>query len=469
MKKIMKGLAAAITTLTLSACGSSSGSSPVVVTEPSPTPTPDPIPVVKKVLVIGAGMSGIKAAHKLAAAGFDVQVLEGRDRLGGRTWSNNTMGTPLDMGASWIHGIEGNPIHQLATDLSVPLVEWNYENQVTYDHQGNIDYDIGVKIQSVESDLNAWGMTAVVNDSDATVQDAINIGVQNGGLDHMNSVEVAFMTNMLVEQDSAADASDLSIAGMEDEGEFGGPDVIFPQGYDALVKAMAADLDVKLNTWVKAIRYDQAMVSVETSQGDFEADYVIVTVPLGVLKKGVIEFSPALPQNKLAAIAALDMGVLNKVYLHFDEVFWDNTVTNMANVSEQKGHWSYWINLEPATGKPILGAFNAASYGKEIEDLTDEQIVAKAMETLKTMYGNDIPQPADHLITRWGKDEFTYGSYSYIPKGATSSMRDDLAEPVDGKVLFAGEATNSEYPSTVHGAFLSGEREADRVIGLAGG
>jgi monoamine oxidase len=86
------------------------------------------------------------------------------------------------------------------------------------------------------------------------------------------------------------------------------------------------------------------------------------------------------------------------------------------------------------------------------------------MATLKVMYGTDIPQPTEHLITRWASDPYSFGSYSYVPRGATSSMRNDLAEPVANKVFFAGEATSSDFPSTVHGAFLSGQREADRII-----
>ena len=253
---------------------------------------------------------------------------------------------------------------------------------------------------------------------------------------------------------------------MESSEGFDGPDVVFPQGYDALTKGLATDLDVRLNTWVSAIRYDAEMAVVETSQGNFEADYVVVTVPLGVLKKGKIAFTPELPEAKVQAIEGLDMGIMNKVYLKFDSVFWDNNVTNLGYIGEQRGEFGYWINLTPVVGEPVLVAFNVGEYAVAMEALSDDEIQQKTMTYLKAFFGNDIPQPTDRVITRWSKDEFSYGSYSYVPVGATASMRDDLAAPVDGKLFFAGEATHPTMASTVHGAYLTGEREADRIIAL---
>ena len=419
------------------------------------------------VLVVGAGMSGIKAAKQLHKQGFNVTVLEGRDRIGGRTWTDRTLGTPLDMGASWIHGIEDNPIYTLAKELGLPLFEWDYENQVTYDANGNETEKIDEYLAENENSVYYWAAKALFNDADATVQDALDIGVKNGELKGFSEAEVNFLANVEIEQDVAANSQDISLAGMWKLEGFDGPDVIFPKGYDEIVTALANDLDIRLNTWVSGINYQQDKVEVTTSNGSFRADYVLVTVPLGVLKKDKITFEPALPLNKKEAINGLAMGVLNKVYLAFDEVFWESDVANMAKISEQKGHWSYWINLEPATGKPILTAFNVADYGKEIEQFSDADIVNLAMNELKLIYGDHIPAPSGHLITRWNTDPFSYGSYSYVPKGVSASMREVLAEPVSQKVFFAGEATHSEFPSTVHGAYLSGVREANRIANIS--
>lgn len=418
------------------------------------------------VLVVGAGMSGIKAANQLQQQGFNVTVLEGRDRIGGRTWSDDALGTPLDLGASWIHGIKDNPIYALAKDLAVPLYQWDYDNQVTYDEKGNETLKLDEYSEKNENNLYYWAAKALFNDANATVQDALDIGVKSGDLKGLTQAEISFLANVEIEQDVAADSRDISLAGLWKLEGFDGPDVIFSKGYDALVKALADDLDVRLNTWVEAINYQHDQVEVTTSKGFYRADYVIVTVPLGVLKKEKIAFIPNLPNQKKEAIKGLEMGVLNKVYLAFDHVFWDKSVANMAKISQEKGHWSYWINLAPATGMPILTAFNVADYGKEIETFSDDDIIEFAMIELRQMYGDNIPQPTGHLITRWNSDPFSYGSYSYVPKGVSASMREVLAKPVDQKVFFAGEATHSEFPSTVHGAYLSGEREANRIMTL---
>ena len=91
-------------------------------------------------------------------------------------------------------------------------------------------------------------------------------------------------------------------------------------------------------------------------------------------------------------------------------------------------------------------------------------IVAGAMKTLQVMFGESVPEPIGVLITRWGKDPFALGAYSHIPPFASGEDYDALFEPVDDKLYFAGEATSREYPSTVHGAYLSGLAAAREML-----
>lgn len=109
-------------------------------------------------------------------------------------------------------------------------------------------------------------------------------------------------------------------------------------------------------------------------------------------------------------------------------------------------------------------AFTGGNFAREIEQLSATQISDRIMQVLRRSYGQHIPEPENLIITRWSQDPFTFGSYSYIPVGGDSSDRDLLAEPVNQRLFFAGEATSRKYPSTVHGAYLSGIREAQRLL-----
>ena len=462
MKTYLKKFLIFASTAMLAGCGSSSNSDTAANTPPPTVPGTE----AKTVIVIGAGIAGIKAAHKLDAAGFNVQVLEGRDRIGGRMHSDNRLGTVVDLGASWIHGINGNPVHELAQSQNVTMHTWDYDNYVLYNIQGQIDHNLSDRLFSAIDNLENWAIDAVIANSNATMADAFTIGKNNGDLEGFTNEQINFMEVSTIEHEAAADVEDLAIAPMENLDGFDGPEVVFPNGYDALVKNLAQGLEVKLNTWVSAINYSTEQITVNTSIGDFSADYVIVTVPLGVLKKEKIAFNPQLPEQKRTAINGLDMGVLNKVYLKFDEIFWDNNITNMGKITAERGYYANWLNLEPSTGMPILMAFNGAEFAKQTENLSEEKVVEQAMEVLKDMYGDNIPTPTAHIVTRWHNDNFSFGSYSYVPKGANADMRNHLAAPVESKLFFAGEATHELYPSTVHGAYLSGEREADRIIAL---
>ena len=214
---------------------------------------------------------------------------------------------------------------------------------------------------------------------------------------------------------------------------------------------------------VTEIDHSGPAIVVTTAGGaTFEADMVIVTVPLGVLKDDFIGFRPQLPVRKRDAIAELEMGVLNKAYLLFDDVFWDREVERLQYVSADGGQWAETISLYPYTGQPILAMLNSATFGTRLEQLSDREVVARAVAALLNMYG-DVPPPREARITRWRSDPWAHGSYSYVPAGSSFAEHAALGEPVGDKLFFAGEATSEDYPATVHGAYLSGVRAARQI------
>ncbi|PKL74641.1 MAG: amine oxidase, partial [Candidatus Melainabacteria bacterium HGW-Melainabacteria-1] len=205
-------------------------------------------------------------------------------------------------------------------------------------------------------------------------------------------------------------------------------------------------------------------VLVKTNQGNYSGDRLIITLPLGVLKRGDVSFSPAMPAPKRAAIQALGMGVLNKCYLRFAKVFWPAEIDWLEHIPSRRGEWNEWVSFKRAANLPILLGFNAADRGREIESLSDQAIVSSAMQTLRKIFGSQIPDPVDYQISRWASDPFARGSYSFNALGSTPNMRDDLAETLDEMLYFAGEATEREHFSTTHGAYLSGLRVADEIM-----
>ncbi|NJN80654.1 MAG: monoamine oxidase [Anaerolineales bacterium] len=253
-----------------------------------------------------------------------------------------------------------------------------------------------------------------------------------------------------------AGPKDLSLWEWDSDEEFSGAHVIFPQGYNQITNGLAKGLDIRLNTKANVIRYGEDGVEVETSAGVFMAEKVVVTIPLGVLKQADVKFEPPLPSSKQESINRLEMGVLNKVYLKFPKIFWDEEIENISYAGEKAGEWTYWLSYVPFVGAPILMAFHGGDKGFALEELSDDEIIAGAMKTLRVMFGDDIPEPEKYLITRWGQDPFSYGAYSHIPPFAGGDDFDALFEPVDDVLFFAGEATSRKYFATVHGAYLSG-------------
>ena len=429
------------------------------------------------IIVIGAGMSGVAAAQQLAASGFEVTIIEGRDRIGGRTFTDSSLGVAVDLGGAWIEGVIGNPLTTLAQQFGVTTYP-DVNDFPLYDDRGRLISAAQVEESSELYDDIIDRIFEYAEDLDvktsfgSVLEKEISRGLEAGTIDRTQLKIIRYLIDSAITGDIAADPQYISGRFIDDDSAFKGDQHLLPGGYVQLINGLIAGISVKTNQIVQRISYDNSSVTVTTNQGDFTADRVIVTLPLGVLKNGGVIFHPALPTRKQGAIRRLDMALLNKVVMRFPEVFWDpenELISGFGNTKlggKKPTAISNFINMSPVVGSPILTGIFGGDFSKRTELLSDSELAELAMRTLRRIFGSDIPEPEAVVRTRWKSDPFAYGSYSFIPVGAYAKDREILAEPVGDRVFFAGEATNRRYPATVHGAYLSGVREASRISTL---
>lgn len=422
------------------------------------------------VLVIGAGMAGLAAARKLQDAGRKVVILEARERLGGRLFTSTQWGAAkVDLGATWIHGDGAqNPVANLARQVRARMATTSFNSRETYDTPGGrMGADALANIDALQTSLNQVLTRAQGATTDQSVQDAARNGLNYAQRSAVEKSRIDYLVNTTVEHEYGGEASRLSARWLGNDESYAGNEALFLDGYQVLVDYLARGLDVRLGHIVSAIDYQPGGgVVVTTNRGRFSAQRVVITLPLGVLQSGSVRFSPALPSDKQTAINKLGMGLLNKCYLRFPQVFWNPNADWVGYVpdSTKYGQWAKWVSFVRPTGQPILLGFNAAAFGREMEKKSDADTVASAMATLRTMYGANIPAPLDWIITRWDSDPFARGAYSCNLLGSTPEMRTALAASVGGRLFFAGEATDRLRFQTVHGAYESGIRAANEVL-----
>ena len=423
-------------------------------------------PQRKRVVVIGAGLAGLAAASELQAQGQEVLVVEARDRIGGRVWTSTEWNDlPLDLGASWIHGVKGNPLTGVADEIKARRLVTRYDSAVAYNTPGKpLSENEEERLDNLRTRLHKAIEQAQQLDEDVSLRQAIESVVREAPKNSEERRFADFILSSEFEQEYSGSAARLSAHWHDRDDEFGGGDALFERGFTAITGHLAKGLNIKLGQVVREVQWGKSPARVVTQDSEHEADHVLVTLPLGVLQAGNVVFAPALPRDKQGAISKLGMGVLNKCYLRFQEPFWPKDVDWLEYIPSTPGAWTEWVSFWRVAKQPLLLGFNAADRGREIEGMSDEKIVASAMQTLKTLYGERIPEPTGFQVTRWSKDPFALGSYSFNAVGSTPGMRKNLAAPLDGRVFFAGEAAHSDYFGTAHGAYLSGLQAAKEIL-----
>ncbi|KAI3465575.1 hypothetical protein Pfo_022238 [Paulownia fortunei] len=421
------------------------------------------------VIVIGAGFAGITAARALHDASFQVILLESRDRIGGRVHTDYSFGFPVDLGASWLHGVcKDNPLAPVIGRLGLPLYRTSGDNSVLYDHDlesyalfdmdGNqVPQDLVSKVgETFESILKETDLVRQEFSEDMSIQRAISIVFERRpdlrleGLGH--KVLQWYLCRM--EGWFAADADTISLKCWDQEELLPGGHGLMVRGYLPVINTLAKGLDIRLGHRVTKIvrRYNGVKVIVEDGR-TFLADAAVVAVPLGVLKSNCIKFEPRLPEWKEAAINDLGVGIENKIVLHFEKVFWPN-VEFLGVVAGTSYECSYFLNLHKATGHAVLVYMPAGQLARDIEKMSNEDAANFAFTQLKRILPN-ASEPIQYLVSHWGTDKNSLGSYSYDTVGKAHDLYERLRIPVDN-LFFAGEATSMDYPGSVHGAYSTG-------------
>lgn len=411
----------------------------------------------KKVIIIGAGISGLSAANHLKKQGVDVLILEAQKKIGGRIKTNRKLDILFDEGASWIHGPKGNPITELAHKA-------NAETFVTKDDSTSVFNVNGKKYTDAVLEKAEQKYYEILNNLKGSKKKSFKEAFYNSYPEYQNDHLWNYMLSAYLEFDTGGDINKLSSKDFYNDEEFSGEDVIITNGYDNIINYLADGIDIRLNTVVNNIDYSKNSVSVNTNNGEFYSDHVIVTVPLGVLKNNRIAFNPPLPKRINKAIKKLEMGSVNKFLLVWDKPFWNTNLQYIGYTPETKGKFNYFLNLKTFTNENTLMTFTFGDYSVKCENKSDAIIINEIMSHLRVIYGEDIPMPINMLRTKWNSNPFTFGSYSFATNGSRSNQFKKLTKPIKKKVFFAGEHTSKEYRGTVHGAYLSGVRAAEQVI-----
>lgn len=450
----------------------------------------------RPVLVIGGGISGIAAASELKRQGCAVKVVEAKDHLGGRTFGEvQEDGWVFNIGANWIHGASPNPIWDFNEKHKVVRTQWlprtyytRTKNGVQRDY-GNDTYVPGLAIRedfrkfAMEHqhflDWLAFACRGEFNALDLPLTYFMQEYLSSRNITGVRLDKFLLFYGAYMTLDIAVDLYSASMMN-----EFGrsynmDKEHMLADPYNNFVDFLAQDLDVIFNEPIRTIEYSEAGVVATSRSGRVhEGALAIVTIPIGVLKTADVSFLPPLPPWKQRAIASMNMGLLEKVALVFEEPWWENAgaeedafwTMKTGQRNGFKNTASEWYNLHNLLNKtvpPVLLTTPSGYFADLLEYKSDAEVIQLFRQELQSIFPHvTVPEPRRFLRTFHRQDEFMRGSYFSPSVGTDPLSMNYLAEAVANRLLFAGEATSTVRFGFVDGAYETGLRAAKQAVDL---
>nr|XP_057904009.1 lysine-specific histone demethylase 2 isoform X3 [Doryrhamphus excisus] len=397
----------------------------------------------KNVVVIGAGASGLAAARQLHNFGSQVLVLEARQRIGGRVWDDNSLGVTVGRGAQIVNGCVNNPVALMCEQMDLRMHKLG-ERCDLFQEGGRgtdpaIDKRMDFHFNAILDVVSEWRKDKSQSQDmplGEKVQELKKNFLQESGIQfseleekvlqfHLSNLEYACGSSLKQVSARSWDHNEFFA-------QFSGDHTLLTHGYAALLHKLAEGLDIRTECPVQSIDYSGDVVRVTCSNGSqWTAKKLLLTVPLTLLQRNFIQFNPPLPERKMKAIHSLGAGII------------------------EKGKQAVLMSV-------IAGDAVAA-----VRDMEDEDVVHECVKVLRELFKEqEVPEPLRSFVTHWSKDTWSQMSYSFVKMGGSGEAYDIIAEDVQGKLFFAGEATNRHFPQTVTGAYLSGVREASKMAAL---
>jgi monoamine oxidase len=415
-----------------------------------------------RVLVIGAGIAGLSAAYHLKQAGIESIVLEARDRIGGRVWTDREFaGFPVEFGAELIHGRSpAVNTWEWVEKLGLRTWRWNKLDDSMIRTEGGEWLTMGeARAADAELDVTrSWALGDVAEPRDdedlsgylrrigfSEVQlRYVQRSFANAEGDSMRFLNAKAHAQLFKDSDNEEDYSDYRIL----------------DGYDSYYRRLAEGLDIRLNSVVHEINWMDSVTVTTTDGKVFRADAAVMTLPLGVLQAGRVGFNPSLPPGKGEALAGLKMGPVMKMVYLFAEPILDPTIGAIYAKGNPPMWWSPSLGRED--GGSVWTAFFTGDHARELLPLGEEAALQKGLETLRAEVDKPNLQYIKARWINWPEDEFALGGYSVCLPGHYDA-REKLAKATP-PLYWAGEATAPHHlTAMVHGAYFTGQRAAHEI------
>ena len=425
-----------------------------------------------EVIVIGAGVAGSTFARELARHGVrNFLILEARNETGGRFQNVKIGNLSVELGPNWVHGTTNNPIFDLVKRYKISGQFENPQSLICRDiHGKDVTEDFLEEREKLKNLLrafrekytsmslrdvlkkNGWeNRTAIENIAEYSLIDFMDAGppeVISGNSQHSNNSQI-----------NSLDGPQFFIT------EQGG----FKKLVQGLLREALGDNTerLKLNTFVKKIKWNKNGIIVETSEGKiYRSKFLLATPSMGVYQNMKDLFDPALPTWKKAAIQKFVMGTYTKIFLKFPYRFWDN-VEYIFYASGTRHLFPVWQSLDAGnrfnfdTNTLMVTVTWGESY--RLEKLSKEKLTEEILAQLRLVYGSNVIQPIDVVVPKWKTNILFSGSYSLLQKNVTHQDFVAIRSNV-GRVFFAGEATHEVYQGYIHGAFYEGRNRAFDIM-----